>query len=183
MIIALAGKVGSGKSTIGDFLAKKLNMRRYSMGNMRRKMALDRGITLAELNKLGEKEDWTDRKVDEYQKKLAKEEDNFVIDGRLSWFFIPSSIKIFVDVNPKVGAERVFLAKRGSEKGYKSIEEAEKANKERIESDIKRYKKLYNINPYKLENYDIVLDTSEMTIEEMNKLALKALRTFIDDKQ
>ena len=183
MIMTLAGKVGSGKSTIGDFIAKELNMKRYSMGDMRRKMAADRGMTIAELNRLGEKEDWTDREVDEYQKKLAEKEDNFAIDGRLSWFFIPNSIKIFVDVDPKVGAERVFLAKRGSEKPYKSVGEAERANKERIESDIKRYQKLYNINPYKLENYDIIIDTSEMTIEEMNKLALKAVRTFIKNNK
>ena len=183
MIITIAGMIGAGKSTVSRFLETKLKLKRYNMGELRRKMAAERGMTLAELNKLGEKERWADEEIDEYQKELGKKEDDFVIDGRLSWFFIPNSIKIFLTIDPKVGAERIFKEQRGKERGEKkweSAEEVEKANNERIESDIKRYQKLYKVNPYKIENFDIVIDTSEMTIEEMNNNVLEAVKKFID---
>lgn len=181
MRITIAGMPGSGKSTAADFLARKFRLKRYGIGDLRRKMALERGMTLSELNRLGEKEMWTDKEMDEYQKKLAKE-DNFVIDGRLSWFFIPSSIKIFFNVNPKTGAERIFMAARKSERKYENASEVEKANKERIRSDMKRYKKLYGINPYEMKNHDILIDTSGMSIDEMNHAAFEAVKRFLKGK-
>ena len=39
MKISIAGMHGSGKDTIADLLAKKLNLKRYSVGAFRRKMA------------------------------------------------------------------------------------------------------------------------------------------------
>ncbi len=93
LIISISGKAGSGKSTVSRLLAKNLGFRHYSMGDLRRKMAAGRGMTLAELNSLGEKEGFTDREVDEYQKKLGIKETNFVIDGRTSFHFIPHSVK------------------------------------------------------------------------------------------
>ena len=90
MIITINGTPGSGKSTVAKFLAKKLKLRHYSMCDLRRKMALEKGMTIDELNKIGEKEAWTDKDADNCQKKLGKKEDNFIIDGRLSWFFIPN---------------------------------------------------------------------------------------------
>jgi len=182
MRITIAGKIGSGKSTVSKYLAEKFHLKRYGMGDMMRQMALDRGMTIAELNKAGEKEEWTDRQVDEYQKKLAKE-DNFIIDGRLSWHFIPDSIKVFLTVNSFVGAQRVMKDKRRSEKGYKSIEEAKKADEERVKSDVKRYKNLYGIDPYKIENYDIIIDTSDMSMDEMDIAVERAILRFIEDNK
>ncbi|NIO22939.1 MAG: AAA family ATPase, partial [Candidatus Aenigmarchaeota archaeon] len=72
MIITIAGQAGSGKSSVAEFLAKRLGFKRYSMGDLRRKAAYERGMTLAEFNKLGEKDDFTDRFVDELQEKLGK---------------------------------------------------------------------------------------------------------------
>ncbi|MFH1364907.1 MAG: AAA family ATPase, partial [Candidatus Aenigmatarchaeota archaeon] len=89
MIISICGISGSGKSTISKLLAERLGYKHYSIGEIRRKMAVDRGMTLAELNKLGEKEDFTDKEVDKFQEELGKKEDNFVIDGRTSFHFIP----------------------------------------------------------------------------------------------
>ena len=183
MIITIAGMSGSGKSTVGKFLAERLGLKKYSMGDLRRKMASDRGMTIAELNKLGEKEGWTDKDADDYQKNVLSKEDDFVIDGRLSWFFIPDSIKVFLDVDPKIGAERIFLEQRGAERGekkWKSVEEVEKFNEERLKSDIKRYEKLYGINPYNKENYDMIMDTSDMAIDEMNNNILKAIKKFAE---
>lgn len=55
-----------------------------------------RGMTLAEYNKLGETDPSTDIEVDEYQKKLGETEDNFIIEGRTSWHFIPHSLKFLL---------------------------------------------------------------------------------------
>ena len=177
MRITINGIPGSGKSTVAKYLAKKLKLKYYSTGQIRRKIARDKGISLAELNKIGEKEAWTDKPVDDFQKKLAKK-DNFIADGRLSWHFIPNSIKILLMVKPEIGAKRIFKEKRKEEK-YGNAKEEERALKERLKSDIKRYKKYYGIKSlYGIKNYDIILDTSKMSIKESEKAVEKAVLTY-----
>ncbi len=172
MIISISGAAGSGKSTVGKILAEKLGYDRYYIGGIRRKMAKEKGLTLAEYNRLGEKDPSTDLEVDEYQKKLGETADNFIIEGRTSWYFIPHSIKIFLDVDEKVGAERIFLdlkknPSRNEGKNLNSVKEVLKSNRQRKKSDIKRYKKYYNINAYDTSNYDLVIDTTDKTPREV----------------
>ncbi|MBS3090463.1 cytidylate kinase family protein [Candidatus Pacearchaeota archaeon] len=165
MIITISGMPGSGKNTVADILAKKLKLKRYSVGNYRRGMAKKHGMTLQELNKLGEKQGFTDKEADEWQKRIGKKQGNFIIDGRLSWHFISNSIKIFLDVKPEIGAKRIMLDNR-QEETAKTNRQAIKMWKTRVASDIKRYKKYYNLNPYSKKNYDFVLDTSSLNIKE-----------------
>jgi len=159
MIITISGTAGSGKSTIGKLLAKKLGYKHYSMGDLRRKMADEMGLSLAEFNRLGETEAFTDKDADEYQKKLGKAEDDFVIDGRLSFYFIPHSVKLFLDADEKVRVNRIFGDFRDTEK-FNSFEEARDAVAERHASDKKRYFKYYQIDCYDKKHYDLVVDTS-----------------------
>ncbi len=176
MKVTISGTPGSGKTTIARMLAKKLGLKHYSAGNIRRKMAIERGLTINELNKLGEKEDFTDREVDEYQQKLGKE-DNIMVDGRLSFHFIPDSVKIFLKTDIEEGAKRILGHKR-KEEGYSDVEDVENALRERMESDKKRYKKYYNINCYDEGHYDYVLDTTDLTIREVLQKLLKFIKQF-----
>lgn len=176
MIITISGKPGSGKSSVADILAKKLKLKRYSAGNYRREMARKRGMSLAEFNKLGETKDFTDKEADKWQEELGKKEDNFIIDGRLSYHFIPNSIKIFLDVKPETGARRIRLDNRKDEK-FKTDKQALKFWQERYKSDIKRYKKYYNLNPYDKKQYDFILDTSKLTINDTADKILKFIET------
>lgn len=170
MIITIAGQPGSGKSTAAEGLADKLGLNHYSVGNFRRKAAEKGGMTINEYNRLGEEDFSTDREADDWQKNLAKQ-DNFVIDGRLSFFFISNSIKVFLKVKPETAAERMFKQKRKYEK-FRNVEEAVKSNKQRQDSDIKRYKKYYNINPFDEKHYDIIIDTTKLTIQKtVDKIA------------
>ncbi|MCX6710686.1 MAG: cytidylate kinase family protein [Candidatus Woesearchaeota archaeon] len=166
MIITISGMAGSGKSTVGRLLARHLKMKYYCIGDMRRKMADDLGMSLAEFNKLGEKEDFTDRQVDEFQEKLGRKEDNFVIVGRTSYHFIPHSVKIFLDVKLEEGARRIFSQKRENE-NFKSLQDAIESIKLRDESDAKRYLKYYGINISDPKNFDLVIDTTRMPIEKI----------------
>jgi cytidylate kinase len=181
MRITINGIPGSGKSTVAKYLAKKLKFKYYGIGRMRREIAKEKGMTIAELNKLGEKEAWTDIEIDDFQKKLAKK-DNFIADGRLSWNFIPNSIKIFLTVKPEIGAKRIFKEKRKEER-YENVKGEMRALKERLKSDVKRYKKYYGIkNIYDLKNYDIIIDTSDMSRGQMKKAVLNAILKFAGKK-
>ncbi|MFA6171270.1 MAG: cytidylate kinase family protein [Patescibacteria group bacterium] len=183
MIISFSGLPGSGKSTIAKKLAEKLGWPRYYMGGIRRQKAKDRGMTLAEYNKLGETDPSTDNEVDEYQKKLGETEDNFVIEGRTSWIFIPRSLKIFLAVDEMIGAQRIFdqLKKenhRNEDKDINTLEDLIASQRKRMGSDRLRYKKYYGIDVFEEKNYDFVLDTSHLTREEV----LEKIYHFVESK-
>jgi cytidylate kinase len=46
MIITISGKAGSGKGTISKLLAEKLGYEHISIGDMKRKIAHEMGITI-----------------------------------------------------------------------------------------------------------------------------------------
>ena len=176
MIITICGQAGSGKSTVGRLLAKKLRLRYYSIGSLRGRMAKERGMDINELNELGESEDLTDKEVDSWQSELGKKEDDFVIVGRTSFHFIPKSFKVRLTVDPKVGAERVFsdLANRTDE-SYSSLEEAKEALSRRDSSDRKRYVKWYGLD-IEDSRFDLVIDTTKIPAEEVVKRIVSALK-------
>lgn len=179
MIITITGLPGSGKTTVIKQLSELLGVPWYSVGNLRGKMAEDRGMTIDELNTLGETEAFTDNEVDAYQKHLGESGESFVIDGRLSWYFIPNSFKIFLDVDPDVGAKRIFDAskkgERNDEKTYSSVEEVKQFIAERVASDVRRYQKYYGIDFLDRSNYDLVLNTTNLTTEEEVRIILEKI--------
>ncbi len=182
MIISFCGPAGSGKSTMAKMLAEKLGWPRYYIGGIRRQKARERGMTLAEYNKLGEESPETDIEVDEYQKKLGEKEDNFIIEGRTSWHFIPHSLKIYIDVAEEVGAERVFETlqkenERNEDRELGSVEEVLASHKKRKASDVARYKKYYGFDVYDKNNYDFIIDSSKHSKEESFEILYK----FIED--
>ena len=166
MIITISGTVGSGKSSVGILIAKKLGFKYYCIGDLRREMAKKRGISLAELNKLGEKDPSTDTEPDKFAEEKGKTEDNFVMVGRTSFHFIPKSVKIFLYVDTKTGAERVLNHSRNDEK-YKNLNEAIEKIRMRLESDDARYRKYYNLDVFDKKNYDYIIDTTNLTIKKV----------------
>ena len=166
MIITISGSAGSGKSTVGKLLAARLSFNHYSMGDLRRKMATDMGLTLAEFNKLGETKEFTDKDVDEYQRVLGAKEDDFVIDGRLSFHFIPQSVKIFLDAEENERARRIFNDERVTEK-FSSLEQAKREIANRQKSDMTRYSRYYGVDCLDKKQYDHVIDTTDLTPEQV----------------
>ena len=168
MIIAICGLSGSGKDTVGKELAKRLGYKFYSVGGIRREMACKRGMSIEEFNRLGEKEEFTDKEPDKYQEELGKKEDNFVIIGRTSAHFIPHAFKVLLKVELDEAARRILQdIKNRNQESYSSIEETRKAVRKRDESDKKRYMKYYGFNSYEAEGYDLVIDTTHITAMEV----------------
>ena len=179
MIITISGKAGSGKSTVAKMLAKKLGLRHYSIGDSMRAMASEKGITLLELNKMAENDKSIDFELDNRLKELGKTKDNFVVDGRLTAFFIPNAeVKVFLDADDKVRAERILKDKRQHEKS-ENLKEAISSIEKREESEKKRYKKYYGVDYMGRKLYNHVIDTTKLNPNEV----VEKIIGFVKSKQ
>ena len=167
MIITISGVPGSGKTTVAKILSEKLGIPYYSMGGLRAKIAEERHISLDELNALGESDPTTDTSVDDYQRELGKTQDNFIVDGRLSWYFIPNSLKIFLSCDLDEASKRIYQARKNTknredEPLYQNIDEARHAIEERVASDVRRYASIYGVDHRETSHYDLVVDTTHV---------------------
>ena len=165
MIITISGTLGSGKSTVAKLLAKKLKFKHYSSGDFMREMAEERKLSLLELSKLAEKDRSIDEEIDQRQVELGRNEDNFVIDGRLSFHFIPKSVKIFLDADPKERAKRILSDTIRNEHNI-NLKTTIENMKIRADSEKQRYLKYYNIDSSNKSNFDLVLDTTNISADE-----------------
>jgi len=175
MIITISGKAGSGKSTLAKLLSKKFKLKHYSIGDIMRKLAKEKNISLHELSKLAEKDKSIDTELDKKQIEL-KNEDNFIIDGRLTAYFIPNAVlKVFLDCEDKVRAERILRHDRKEEK-CKDAQELIQKIKQRELSERKRYKKLYKVDYYDKSLYDLIIDTTDLSIGDVFEKILKVVK-------
>ncbi|MBI4895088.1 MAG: cytidylate kinase family protein [Candidatus Aenigmarchaeota archaeon] len=180
MIITISGKPGSGKSTVAKIIAKKLAFKHYSIGDFLGKMAKERNITLEQIGELAKKDESIDKQLDNYQLDLGKSEDNFIIDSRIGFNFIPHSVKIFIDVDLKIAAERVFKDQRDDEEEKDSVQSMLKAMKKRIDLEKERYKKYYGIEDFHdSKHYDYVIDSTHITAEQVADNIIKFIKTRI----
>lgn len=184
MIISFNGDEGSGKSTIAEKIASCLKFPHYNMGQFYRDLAAERGITLAELQEIAKKGPEIDNKVENSVLDLGKNQDNFVIESRTAWHFIPHSIKIYLKVDEEEGAKRIFQGKQNSntrnneDTNLNSVENIITSERSRKERDTKRYKDYYGIDIRDERNYDFVLDTTNLSIDQV----VEKVRAFIDSK-
>ena len=180
MIITLSGTAGSGKSTVAKMLAKKLKLKHCSMGDLQRRFAQERGITLAALARLEEKDPALDRKIDEIQGLLSKTEKNFVIDSRLGAFFIKdANLKVFLDADIYERAERILHDKHTRrEEDIESKEQLVASIKARERSEKLRYRKYYDIDYHDRKHYDVVIGTTKLKPEDVMKKIAERLKSF-----
>ncbi len=189
MIISFNGDHGSGKSTIAEKLSKKLGYERIYMGQIFRNLAEEKGLTVVEFAKFAETDSSVDKSVDDYVVKLGKKKKDFIIESRTAWHFLPESLKIYMKVSPEEGARRMFEhlksdAKNNRENedsGIKTIEDVIKSNQKRKSSDNGRYKEFYGIDTGNMENYDLVVNTTNLTREEVFEKVFEFVKSEINE--
>ena len=172
-------KAWSGKWTVSKLLAKELWYEIISIWDMKRKLAAEMWINIIEFNKMGddpEKSAEFDLKYEEYQQSL-KLSDNIILDSRLGFYAQPKAFKILLDVDEEVAWERIFKAERDTDK-HATKKHAIDEVKERNSSDEARYMKLYNIDLWNPNNYNLVIDTSERTPEEVLQIILDEFKAY-----
>lgn len=167
MIVSISGRPGSGKSAVAIRVARRLGLTHVSAGDFMRQMAEERGMTILELSRTAEDGDSIDREIDARTVRLGEEGDDFVIDARLGWHFLPKSFKVFLEVDPNVAAQRIYGAGRAAEQENTDLEETRRAIESRIESEASRYHDYYGVDYADHAHYDLVVDTSEKSVEEV----------------
>jgi cytidylate kinase len=189
MIITITGYPGSGKSTLGKGIAESLGLKHYSAGDFLREIAKERGMSLLQILRQMEKDESIDHEIDERTKKLGQKEDNFVIDGRMAWHFIPKSVKIFVKIDLNEAAKRIYAdclagkEERQNEKENLSLAKTVKNLEERLKLNQKAYKRLYSVDYLDEKNYDMVVDTTKTGIGETRAKVLKQIKQYLSKKQ
>ena len=169
MIITIGGPIGSGKTTVAKAIAEKFNFTHISAGVVFRELASEKGISLEEFSKLAEKNHEFDRELDKRQVELAKKAENAAIDGRLSGLIMDADLKVWLKAPLETRARRI------SDREGKDYSEALEDVKNRGDSELRRYKEIYDINLRDLTPYDIVINTELFSAEEVIGIVEKAV--------
>ena len=176
MKITIGGTPGSGKDTVANELGKKLKFRVFCAGDFQRKIAEEKGMTILELAKVAETDPSIDKKTDEWVEAIGEADENFIMVSRMGFNFIPDSVKIFLDVMEEEGAKRIFKQHREKETENVTPKDTLKGVKERKALEKERYKKYYGIDVEDPKNYDLVIDTTNMTVHQVVEKILKFLK-------
>ena len=184
MLITIGWKAWSGKGTVSKLLAKELWYEIISIWDMRRKLAEEMWLNIVEFNKLWDNPENAkefDIKYEEYQQNL-KLTDNIILDSRLGFYAQPKAFKILLDVDEEIAWERIFKAERTTDKNT-TKKHAIAEVKERNQNDEERYQRLYNIDLWNPNNYNLVIDTSERTPEEILQIILDEFKAYKREHQ
>ncbi len=176
VVITISGDIGSGKSTTGKLICKKLEYKYLSTGAIQRQIAEDMGLTTLELNHLTDSRKDIDDKIDSYTKALNDTEEDYVVDSRLAWHFIPSSYKVYLLCDESVAAQRISKDDdRASDESNRDVDHLISKIKERRKSEQERFKRIYDIDFGDLSNYDQLIDTAYFTPDEVVSLILDGI--------
>lgn len=187
-IITIAGRPGSGKSTTAKGVAELLGYQHFSSGDLFREIGKEKGLDVLQQNLAAEKAEGVsevDELVDQKLRDIGQAEVHIVIDSRMAWHWIPHSFKVFLDLDLKTAAERILssmtLERVEAENIPNNIDEYAKVLLKRLESESRRYKEIYDVDPYHTENYDLVVDTRLYGPEEAIELVAQKYKAWLDN--
>jgi len=176
MLITISGVPGSGKTTVAKLLAERLGLPHVYAGDLYRREAKRRGLTLEAFNELAERDHSIDRQLDADMAARARQGD-VVLEGRLAGYLAAQNrldaLKVWLDASDEVRARRV--AQREARDWHEVLE----VNRVRHRSDAKRYQVIYGFDLADTAVYDVVLYTDHCTPETLvEELTARAHERF-----
>ena len=116
--------------------------------------------------------------------KEEKPDDIWIIDSRLAFHNIPEAFSVRLTSKPEVAGKRLFDDKtRGKEDNkYKSVEEAIQAREKRRLGENERYLRRYGVDLDDEDNYDLIIDTSYSTVDDISNSILKCSDLYYQNK-
>ena len=173
LVITIAGKHGSGRSTNAKLLAESFGLKYISTGILFRERAEELGVNLEEMNKIASKDpdfdNWLDNRTKEESFKRG-----VVIDANLSaWMAENPDLKIYVTCPFEVRVKRMAVREN------REYADMEQETYEREKSEQIRYQEYYGIDTNDLSIYDVIINTSLFNIEEVAHILKCIVDQFI----
>ena len=160
--------MAAGKGTVSKILIKDLDYGIYRNGEYARKLARDMGLDITSFNAYLVDHPEIDLQIEKSASEYAKDHDNFIIDARLGWYAVPESFKVYLRVDIDVAAQRAFNdLNRKSSESFATVEEQKADMQKRFKMENERYWNLYHVRKEDMSNYDLVVDTTNLTPEEV----------------
>lgn len=180
MHITITGNLGSGKSTISKIIQEKYGFEIYSTGTIQRKLAKELGKSTLEMNRLMCNDPQYDNMIDDATTRTARENihKNIIFDSRLAWNFVEESFKVFVSVDIGEAAKRVFNDSRGDVEKYSSLEDTKAQLMARAQTENARFKDMYDLEYFDFANYNLIVDSSYNSSEEIAKIVMEEAKKF-----
>lgn len=179
--ISLAGDLGSGKSTVSAILLERLGATYYSTGAICRAIAASHGMTIVEMNKYMETHPEIDHEIDDGLRALSDKNENMVIDSRMAWHFVKDTFRVYMTTELEESAKRILRANREGDHAS-SLEEMAEEIRARKASERMRYREQYGVDCKDLSNYDLVVDSTYASPEEVAEHILSAFDEWREDK-
>lgn len=172
--ITISGLAGTGKSTVGKLLSEALDYSFVSVGNFSRELAKeDYGMTINEFQVLLSEKPELDNVIDNRFKSYCNSADSLVIDYRLGFHFVKNAFHILLTVSDDIAFNRIASSKRNDE-DYSKVA-IQKRNKQMKERFIENY----GVDFTDATNYDLIIDTSFSSPEEIVTVILNELKALL----
>lgn len=181
-IISMAGDLGSGKSTVAEMICEKLSYPIHRNGDYFRKLGVEMGLSVTEFNEYVKAHPEIDNQIENSARRAADENEELVIDARLGWYSVPESFKVYLTVDINEAARRAFNdPKRKASEKFETVEEQKADLEKRFSLENERYFNLYGVHKEDKSNYDFILDTTNITREEVAKKVIEAFAKWLEE--
>ncbi|WP_055446390.1 viperin family antiviral radical SAM protein [Lacinutrix mariniflava] len=166
--ITLSGFAGTGKSTVGKRIQEQLNFEFVSVGNYSRQYAMEKyGLTINEFQEQCKAQPELDNEIDEKFRLECNSKENLVIDYRLGFHFIKNAFHVLLKVSDESASKRIRLANRSDEvTSTKAIQQRNQKMRDRFQDN-------YGVDFTNDKNYDLVIDTDDLTANEVADLIIE----------
>jgi CMP/dCMP kinase len=158
---AINGEIGSGKTSVAKVLGQASGREVVNAGRILRDTAAALGVTALEANRMAERDEELDTRIDRTLLELGQSKPSLIFDSRVAWYILPSAFKVHLIVDPDIAARRLLAGRDSRVEKYRSVEEAKRSAEERYQSERRRFYHRHGIDIALLRNYDLVLDTSD----------------------
>ena len=181
-IISLAGDLGAGKTTVTKILQETLGYDVHRNGTAFRELAIANGMDVTKFNEYVKDHPEIDEQIEKSAREAADKHNELIIDARLGWFAVPESFKVYLTVDLDEAAKRAFNdPNRKESENCATLEEQKEDIKRRFCLENERYFNLYGVHKEDKSNYDFVIDTTNISQEEVAKRIIVAFEKWLEE--
>ena len=169
--ITISGKICTGKSTLLKSLQKELNWPVFMTGQLFREYVKKNRLNMEHVE---EQSEALTKKIDYQVRNLIKQPGNLIVDGWMSGIMANNFSNV---LKVLLICEDTIRYKRFANREKINLDEAKIRVDERQNNWLSKLKKIYKRNDFMdPKNYDLIIDTSNISSQDVIKKVLNSLK-------